>query len=57
MEIKNEEKSYININFENNQIQIPLEEIILISPEEVEKIHNNEINDINNKEIIFNFKN
>ena len=52
MEIKNEEKSDININFENNQIQIPLEEIILISPEEVEKIHNNEINDNNLSKIL-----
>ena len=46
-----EEKKNVNINFENNQTQIPIEEIILISPEEVEKIHNNEINDIN--EIIY----
>ena len=52
MEIKSEEKSDININFENNQIQIPLEEIILISPEEVEKIHNNEINDNNLSKIL-----
>ena len=42
-----EEKKNVNINFENNQTQIPIEEIILISPEEVEKIHNNEINDNN----------
>ena len=43
MEIKIEEKLNININ---NKFQIPLEEIILISPEEVEKIIN-EIKDIN----------
>ena len=52
METKSEEKSDININFENNIIQIPLEEIILISPEEVEKIHNNEINDNNLSKIL-----
>ena len=47
MESKINEKKVVNINFENNQTQIPIEEIILISPEEVEKIHNNDINDIN----------
>ena len=52
METKSEEKSDININFENNIIQIPLEEIILISPKEVEKIHNNEINDNNLSKIL-----
>ena len=47
-----EEKKNDNINFENNQTQIPIEEIILISPEEVEKIHNNEINDNNLSKIL-----
>jgi len=47
-----EEKKNVNINFENNQTQIPIEEIILISPEEVEKIHNNEINDNNLSKIL-----
>jgi len=45
MEIKTKEKFDININIDN-KFQIPLEEIILISPEEVEKIIN-EIKDIN----------
>jgi len=52
MESKIEEKKNVNINFENNQTQIPIEEIILISPEEVEKIHNNEINDNNLSKIL-----
>ena len=52
MESKIEEKTNDNINFENNQTKIPLEEIILISPEEVEKIHNNEINDNNLSKIL-----
>jgi hypothetical protein len=42
MEIKIEEILDININ---NKFQIPLEEIVLISPEEVEKILD-EIKDI-----------
>jgi len=48
MEIKIEEKLDININ---NKFQIPLEEIVLISPEEVEKIHN-EIKDNNSSKIL-----
>ena len=52
MESKIDEKKVVNINFENNQTQIPIEEIILISPEEVEKIHNNDINDNNLAKIL-----
>ena len=50
MEIKTKEKFDININIDN-KFQIPLEEIILISPEEVEKI-NNEIKDNNSTKIL-----
>ena len=49
MESKIEEK-LDNINI-NNKFQIPSEQIILISPEEVEKIHN-EINDNNSSKIL-----
>ena len=52
MEIKTKEKFDININIDN-KFQIPLEEIILISPEEVEKIIN-EIKDNNNSTKILN---
>ena len=52
MESKIDEKKVVNINFENNQTQIPIEEIILISPEEVEKIHKNDINDNNLAKIL-----
>ena len=48
MEIKIEEKVDININ---NKFQIPLEEIVLISPEEVEKILN-DIKDNNSSKIL-----
>ena len=48
MEIEIEEKLNININ---NKFQIPLEEIVLISPEEVEKILN-EIKDNNSSKIL-----
>ena len=50
MEIKTKEKFDININIDN-KFQIPLEEIILISPEEVEKIIN-EIKDNNSTKIL-----
>ena len=49
MESKIEEK-VDNVNI-NNKFQIPSEQIILISPEEVEKIHN-EINDNNSSKIL-----
>ena len=44
-------ESYIKDNFEVNKFQIPLEQIILISPEELEKIQN-EINDNNSFKIL-----
>jgi selenocysteine-specific elongation factor len=44
-------ESNIKNNFEVNKFQIPLEQIILISPEELEKIQN-EINDINSFKIL-----
>ena len=44
-------ESNIKDNFEVNKFQIPLEQIILISPEELEKIQN-EINDNNSFKIL-----
>ena len=44
-------ESNIKENFEVNKFQIPLEQIILISPEELEKIQN-EINDNNSFKIL-----
>ena len=51
MESKIEEKLDFDIKINNNKLQISLDEIILISPEEVEKIHN-EINDNNSSKIL-----